>query len=157
MFCTGDTPGELTPRSPGSPAGRHLLVEFHGCERAVLVDAALLEALLRRAATDAETRVLQACFHCFCGGGVTGVLILAESHLSIHTWPEHGYAAVDVFTCGAGRPERALEALRSGLQARQVERLLILRGGELSVERAPSSCGGLAGSNLGPAPSPLIR
>jgi len=62
------------------------------------------------------------------GGGVTGVALLAESHISIHSWPEHGYAAFDVFMCGASHPERAVEVLKSTFNPTRVEIKEILRG-----------------------------
>jgi S-adenosylmethionine decarboxylase len=103
------------------PRGTHLLVECRGCTPAVLNDPAVLESALRAAAVAIGARVLSAAFHAFSPHGVTGVLLLAESHLSIHTWPEHGYAAVDLFTCG-GDPRGALPVLRAAL------------GGELSFQ-----------------------
>ena len=60
--------------------------------------------------------------------GVTGMLLLRESHISIHTWPEHGFAAVDVFMCGGARPEKAVDAIASALAARSVEVREIARG-----------------------------
>ena len=64
--------------------------------------------------------------------GVTGVVVVEESHLSIHTWPEHGYAALDFFTCGAGSPEAGHQVLFDGLLARRSERMFIERGMSLS-------------------------
>lgn len=133
MFSTGDASVNRTTCGPSSPMGRHLLLEFHGCDRAVLLDAGRIETILREAAADAGTQVLQTFFHRFDGDGVTGVLVLAESHISIHTWPEHLYAAVDLFTCGAGRPEKALRALQLGFRAKTLEQLLVRRGGGLVV------------------------
>jgi S-adenosylmethionine decarboxylase len=70
--------------------------------------------MLRAAALAAGARILHGHFHTFgAGGGVTGVLLLAESHISIHTWPEERFAAVDIFMCGAARPELALAAIRT--------------------------------------------
>ena len=85
--------------------GRHVLADFHGVAAAGLSDAAALERQLLAAADAAGARVLSAHFHHFGeGAGVTGVVMLSESHISIHTWPEHGYAALDVFMCGAPGP-----------------------------------------------------
>jgi S-adenosylmethionine decarboxylase len=68
-------------------------------------------------------------FHPFGPGlGVTGVLLLKESHISIHTWPEHGFAAVDVFMCGAARPDKAVEAIAAALAAGSVALREIARG-----------------------------
>lgn len=80
--------------------GRHLLVDLYGCDHTRLDDPDYIAAELQAAATAAGTRVLGTAFHRFSPGGVTGVLIVQESHLAVHTWPERGYAALDLFTCG---------------------------------------------------------
>lgn len=108
--------------------GRHLLVEYHGCNRAILDDIAAIEALMKVAAKAAGTTIVKSVFHPFAPQGVSGVVVIEESHLSIHTWPEHGYAAVDFFTCGEGAPELAHEVLRGGLEATRAEVLVIERG-----------------------------
>ena len=107
---------------------RHLLVEYHGCNRALLDDLKGIEALMRVAAKAAGTTIVKSVFHPFAPQGVSGVVVIEESHLSIHTWPEHGYASVDFFTCGEGDPERAHEVLREGLEAARSEVLVIDRG-----------------------------
>jgi S-adenosylmethionine decarboxylase len=90
----------------------HLLADLAGIDAAQLVDAATIDALLRSAALAAGARILHSHFHSFGPGmGVTGVLLLAESHISIHTWPEHGFAAADIFMCGDARPQRALDVI----------------------------------------------
>jgi S-adenosylmethionine decarboxylase len=99
------------------PAGLHLLADLHGIAPALLTAPAQLDALLREAALAAGACILHSHFHAFGEGlGVTGVLLLAESHISIHTWPEAGFAAADVFMCGACQPQRALEVLEAALQ-----------------------------------------
>ncbi len=107
---------------------RHLLVEYHGCNRELLDDLKGIEALMKVAAKAAGATIVASVFHPFTPQGVTGVLVIEESHLSIHTWPEHGYASVDFYTCGAGTPERAHEVLREGLAAPRAEVLVIERG-----------------------------
>ena len=106
--------GELdTAQGPLACAsgGRHLLVECFGAPAGY--DAAALEALLRRAAQAGGATVLSCHMHGFgTAGGVTGVALLAESHITVHTWPEAGYAAFDVFMCGACDADRAVAALR---------------------------------------------
>lgn len=103
---------------PRHPHGRHLLLDLAGIVPARLTDPAQLEAALRDAARLAGATVLSSHFHHFGeGGGVTGVLLLSESHISIHTWPEHGFAAVDIFMCGGTRPERAAESIAAALEA----------------------------------------
>jgi S-adenosylmethionine decarboxylase proenzyme len=97
--------------------GRHLLVEYTGCDASVLDDLKRIEALMNEAARAAQTNIVASVFQPFEPQGVTGVVVVEESHLSIHTWPECGYAAVDFFTCGDSLPERAHEVLCAGLRA----------------------------------------
>jgi S-adenosylmethionine decarboxylase len=95
-----------------SAIGKHILVDLYGIEDSTLRDGVAMETLLCRVARDAGARVLSSHFHSFGeGGGITGVVLLAESHISIHTWPECGLAAADIFMCGATDPERALTLL----------------------------------------------
>lgn len=92
-------------------AGTHLLIDLIGARR--LADPAAVEAALRRAVAATGAVLLDVELHCFAPqGGVTAVALLAESHMSIHTWPETGFAAVDVFLCGRRDPYRAIPALR---------------------------------------------
>lgn len=107
---------------------RHLLVELSGCDPALLDDVGALTRLLRAAAEAAGARVVAEVFHPFAPHGVTGVVLIEESHFSIHTWPETGYAAVDFYTCGDARPERAIELLVSGLSAGHADVLEVARG-----------------------------
>lgn len=115
--------------------GTHLLAEYRGIDAAVLDDLAALEAILVEAARAAGARVIDQRFHRFEGGGVSGFLLLAESHVSIHTWPSEGRAAVDVYTCGDARPQRAHEVFLARLGPNAVE-VVTLRRGE-RIERLP--------------------
>lgn len=113
-----------------SSLGRHLLADFYGCDAVLLADPARIASLLLAAAAAGRATVLQQHFHHFGPQqGVTGVLLLMESHISIHTWPEHGYAALDLFMCGQAQSEAALASLRESLRpaSQQIQR--ILRGG----------------------------
>lgn len=103
--------------APGYRAeGTHVLADLSGVAPALLADGGRLEALLRAAATAAGATILHSHFHAFGPGqGVTGVVLLAESHISIHTWPEQHFAAADIFMCGASQPELALAVLRAAL------------------------------------------
>ena len=83
---------------------------------------------MRNAAKAAGTTIVTSVFHPFFPQGISGVVVIEESHLSIHTWPEYGYAAVDFFTCGDGLPERAHEVLKSGLRAKTSEVMFVNRG-----------------------------
>lgn len=108
--------------------GRHLIADLHGC--AGLTDAALVEHSLAAAAAAAGATLLEVRLHAFGPGqGVTGVALLAESHISIHTWPEHGYAAVDIFLCGRRHDlDAALAVIAEALEAKSVGRQTVPRG-----------------------------
>lgn len=92
--------------------GHQLLLELKDCDKDALNDVNLLKEALVTAASECGATVLGESFHQFSPQGVSGVVVIAESHLVIHTWPEYGYAAVDIFTCGdAVKPEKAAELL----------------------------------------------
>ncbi len=115
--------------SPASPYdGRHLIAELHNCSH--LDDGNRVERALRAGAEAAGATLLELRLHSFGQGqGVTGVALLAESHISIHTWPEHRYAAVDIFLCAPRNDlEAALAAIGAGLEAGRIDRQLISRG-----------------------------
>lgn len=80
--------------------GRHVLAEICGCDFDILNDINKVEEIMVNAALEAGAEVRECVFHKFSPQGVSGVVVISESHLAIHTWPELGYAAVDVFTCG---------------------------------------------------------
>lgn len=107
---------------------KHLLIEYHGCDCSVLNDLDAVRALMRRAAEAAGATVVAEVFHPYRPHGITGVIVIEESHFSVHTWPECGYAAVDFYTCGDCVPERADAVLREGLRAERAETLLVHRG-----------------------------
>lgn len=109
--------------------GRHLLADFRGVAAGLLTDVQALEAQMTAAARAAGAQVLSAHFHRFGeGAGVTGVIMLSESHISIHSWPEHRFAALDIFMCGAARPELALDFLQSALAPESVHVTTVARG-----------------------------
>ena len=80
--------------------GRHVLAEVHGCRFEILNDIKKVQDIMVNAALEAGAEIRELVFHKFSPQGVSGVVVISESHLAIHTWPELGYAAVDVFTCG---------------------------------------------------------
>lgn len=80
--------------------GRHVLAEVHGCRFEILNDVKKVQDIMVNAALEAGAEIRELVFHKFSPQGVSGVVVISESHLAIHTWPELGYAAVDVFTCG---------------------------------------------------------
>jgi S-adenosylmethionine decarboxylase len=117
------------------PTGQHLILDFWGCDRAALDDVVLIEEALVEAARVADAHIVKRVMHAFQPHGVTGMLLLEESHLSIHTWPESGYAAIDFYTCAAGDPARAERALIERLHPTHVERQSIPRGVRPSIAR----------------------
>jgi S-adenosylmethionine decarboxylase len=80
--------------------GRHILAEIYGCDAEILNNKEFIETIMVDSALKAGAEIREVAFHKFSPQGISGVVIISESHLTIHTWPELGYAAVDVFTCG---------------------------------------------------------
>ncbi|MDO5091069.1 MAG: adenosylmethionine decarboxylase [Cardiobacteriaceae bacterium] len=112
--------------------GNHGLLDLYDCDAALLADAARLEQLLRDAAHAAGAQILAARFHPFGEGqGVTGVLLLAESHISIHSWPEHRFAAIDIFLCGQLELDAARQSLCQNFPASRARWQIIARGTDL--------------------------
>ena len=109
--------------------GRHILAEFYGCPSEILNDIQRIERTMVDAALAAGAEVREVAFHKFSPQGVSGVVVISESHLAIHTWPELGYAAVDVFTCGAKvDPWVSCNYLKDHFAAERLEAKEILRG-----------------------------
>ena len=102
--------------------GIHILLDLYGIDADKLNDSGLLgECLSESARACGLTPLSPPKLHTFEGGGVTGVILLSESHIALHTYPEHGFIAVDLFSCGAGDPERAVEVFRQRLNpAREI-------------------------------------
>jgi len=107
-------------------AGVHLIIDLHGAER--LDDIEHIEATLRRCVEAARATLLHLHVHHFQPNGVSGVAVLAESHISIHTWPDAGYAALDVFMCGSANPDACVPVLREAFSAKRVGVNELLRG-----------------------------
>jgi len=89
--------------------GTHLIIDLYEVSVSKLIDVSFIEYVLTKAAGLCEAKIIGQNFHEFEGGGVTGVLLLAESHMSIHTWPEHNYAALDIFMCYNCDPNKCLD------------------------------------------------
>ena len=107
-----DRPDHFVRRDGMRFAGTHLIVDLWHATN--LDDVDVVEEALRKAAKLAGATLLNVDLHRFTpSGGITGVAVLAESHISIHTWPECAYAAIDVFMCGEARPHKAVEVLRN--------------------------------------------
>jgi S-adenosylmethionine decarboxylase proenzyme len=109
--------------------GRQIVVEYYGCNPELLNDVAFIKRSMRDAALASGATIVQEAFHLFNPHGVSGVVVIAESHLAIHTWPEYGYAAVDLFTCGDDvSPDAAFEHLKSSLRAQTFTAFEMKRG-----------------------------
>lgn len=109
--------------------GLHLICELGGCDLELLGSVDAVREAMLRAAELAKVTVLNAYFHKFSPSGVSGLLCIAESHISVHTWPETGYAAVDVYTCGdRAMPHKAIETLAQAFGARSKETTEFSRG-----------------------------
>ena len=96
------------------PRSRHLLVEYHGCNPALLDDVKAIEALMTVAAKAAGVTIVASALRPFAPQGVSGVLVIEESHLSIHTWPEHGYASVDFYKAGRIEDAQGIHQIEAG-------------------------------------------
>ncbi len=116
----------------GSVSGITCLLELYDCPPDILDNRELIEKALRNAVDSAQATLLEQVSKQFTPQGVTALGILAESHISIHTWPEHGYAAIDIFTCGnKAMPERACEYLIEAMNAGHHTIKRVKRGTEL--------------------------
>ncbi|KUK84151.1 MAG: S-adenosylmethionine decarboxylase proenzyme [Pelotomaculum thermopropionicum] len=109
--------------------GRHVLAEICGCDFNILNNIKKVEEIMVDAALEAGAEVRECVFHKFSPQGVSGVVVISESHLAIHTWPELGYAAVDVFTCGDSvNPWDACNYLTDHFYAKHITAKEIKRG-----------------------------
>ena len=110
--------------------GRHCILELYDCPDYLLDNQPFIQQVLREAAEIAKSTLLGELAHKFDPQGVTALVLLAESHISIHTWPESGYAAVDVFTCGAHTlPEEGCRYISQMLQSGRHELKMVSRSG----------------------------
>lgn len=109
--------------------GRHLLVELYECDREILNDIQQVREAMLEGAKKAHLTIVDSIFHKFSPHGVSGVVVISESHLAIHTWPEFGYAALDFFTCGEeGDPWLAQKYVTEGFKAKQSTCMEMKRG-----------------------------
>ncbi|MEW6086869.1 MAG: adenosylmethionine decarboxylase [bacterium] len=109
--------------------GRHILVEYFGCDRKILNNLESIKRFMDEAAIRSGATIVDNVFHLFNPHGVSGVVVIAESHLAIHTWPEYGYAAVDLFTCGETvDPWKAFEFLKEKLKSNHSTTMEMKRG-----------------------------
>lgn len=119
----------MSPSQASTGVGSHVLLDLWGCQTASLQDA------MTEAAAAAGATVLDTHFHDFApsetaaAGGMTGVVLLAESHITVHTWPEKGFIAFDIFMCGACDPDIAADVLVNRLKPQRHQRTRVERGG----------------------------
>ena len=118
-----------------SALGKHLLLELNDCDRNLLDDIVFIKDVMISAANEAGATILGESFHQFSPQGVSGVLIIAESHLTIHTWPEHGYAGADIFTCGTRvQPEKAAKVIIARLKP-GTHSIILMDRGKIDIEQ----------------------
>jgi S-adenosylmethionine decarboxylase len=116
--------------------GSHLLIELYGCDGRTLESELSVGDAMRQAAVQSEATVVAQSFHEFKPYGVSGAVIIQESHYTIHTWPEHGYAAVDLFYCGGTvKVHRAVEVLQERFKPQRIKFLVVRRGIQSEVEK----------------------
>ena len=109
--------------------GRQILVEFYDCKESTINDVDYIESSLIRATKASNATIISHNFHKFSPYGVSGVIVIAESHVTIHTWPEYNYAAVDIFTCGDTiEPWVIQEHLKEYLESKNVSSMEMKRG-----------------------------
>jgi len=102
--------------------GRHLIAEFYDCDPQAIDDVEYVEEKMKNAAIIAGATIVGSSFHRFLPYGVSGVVVISESHFTIHTWPEYGYAAIDLFTCGEDTdPWKAFEYLKQVFKAKRTQ------------------------------------
>ncbi|KKD38547.1 MAG: adenosylmethionine decarboxylase [Limnoraphis robusta] len=110
--------------------GTHLILDAWQCPAELLNDPERIRNSILEAITAGNATLIDFCVHQFSPHGVTATATLAESHIAIHTWPEYGYFAADFFFCGRGEPRKAVEVLKTALQAKQVKLREFERGFE---------------------------
>jgi len=135
--------------------GQHVVLDLYECDPSRLDDLAWVQSTLVNAARAAGATIVEVVFHKFAPWGISGVVVLAESHLAIHIWPENKYAAIDVFTCGdAVQPETASAFLARAFGARYSVQRRFARGGRIPAED-PVLCE--AQARRGPAAPSTLR
>ncbi|GIN60183.1 S-adenosylmethionine decarboxylase proenzyme [Robertmurraya siralis] len=108
--------------------GRHVISELWGCDFEKLNDIEQIERIFADAALKSGAEIREVAFHKFAPQGVSGVVIISESHLTIHSFPEHGYASIDVYTCGEMDPNIAANYIAEALGAKTRENIELPRG-----------------------------
>jgi S-adenosylmethionine decarboxylase proenzyme len=118
--------------------GRHTLIDYYDCDPVVLASSDQVRELLLSAIQSSGLTIVLDNFHHFAPHGVSGVVVIAESHVTIHTWPEYRYAAVDLFTCGSTmKSEKIHSLIQAGLGSTRTSQALINRGGQIGNASIP--------------------
>ncbi len=126
---------EHMQNDPTEHLGTHIIAEFMGCSFETLDDHSALADLLRNAAHNANATVLNVSTHQFEPHGISGLVLLQESHISIHTWPEFGYAAIDIYTCGEHvSSQAAIDTLAAFFKPTDIKQIEIKRGFEKTAQ-----------------------
>ena len=115
--------------------GRHILVEYYNCDPEILKDPVFIEREMKQAAKQAKATIVESVFHHFNPWGVSGAVIVEESHLTVHTWPEYGFASADFFTCGDIDPWESFTYLEKVLKAEFSESVEIPRGLTAKIQK----------------------
>jgi len=132
IFCTIAQISTLVKKIPRI-LGTQTMLELYGCGRSKLDDISFIEQMMIEAAQRAHATVVQQFFHQFSPFGVSGTVVIAESHINIHTWPEYDFAAVDIFSCGTEmQVEKACSFLEQALDAKY-HTLKVYERGEMAV------------------------
>lgn len=135
--------------------GRHILVEFSGCDAEIMNDVSTIEKGMVDAAAEAGATVINSTFHHFSPYGVSGVVVIQESHLAIHTWPEYGYAAVDLFTCGdTVDPWVSFDHLKKVFKAKDFSAIEMYRGSLNLLNRSDFHVEGSGATEFGETKAP---
>jgi len=109
--------------------GKQVIIELYGCKQALLNDLKFIEDTMLKTAKKAKATIIKQFFHQFSPYGISGTVVIAESHINIHTWPEHQYAAIDIFTCSDDMDDQAAyDFLRLTFQACDSDTRTIERG-----------------------------
>jgi S-adenosylmethionine decarboxylase len=109
--------------------GTHILMEMYGCDPEMLKDKEKIEKVMNESAIKSKAKIVKSFFHQFKPYGVSGVVVIEESHYTIHTWPEHSYAAIDFFYCSEDVIiEKAIETLKNALKPSSFNIVEIKRG-----------------------------
>jgi S-adenosylmethionine decarboxylase len=116
--------------------GYNIFADMYGCDASILNDVEYLRAVMKEAARKGNMSVVRTIFHRYEPHGVTGVVIVKESHLAIHTWPEYSFASVDIFLCGTNsNPYEALKYIELKLRPKKVYTNSMERGMAIEYER----------------------